>query len=99
MENYVRCELITKKKNPKNILCKNKVADKQEQIPKRERVASFSQEGTGRYAQTEKSLLQSCIANEKGLLVKEDFEHVQKVIEVYSKALLCEIRKNHLIER
>ena len=27
MENYVRCELLTKKKNPKNILCKNKVAD------------------------------------------------------------------------
>jgi hypothetical protein len=59
----------------------------------RDRVASFSREGTGRYDVNQE--LRSCIANEKGLLNKEDFEHVQKVIEVYSKALLCDVRKLH----
>lgn len=39
--------------------------------------------------------LHRLIATEKGLLKAEDFEHVQKIIEVYSKALLCETRKAH----
>ena len=49
---------------------------------------SIAFEGTGRYQNVEE--LHSCIATEKGLLAREDFEHIQKVIEVYSKALLCE---------
>ena len=48
--------------------------------------------GTGRYDPATTNELRSCIATEKGLLTHEDFEHIQKVIEVYSKALLCEIR-------
>jgi hypothetical protein len=39
------------------------------------------------------------MASEKGLLRAEDFEHLQKVIEVYSKALLYETRKRHMHER
>jgi hypothetical protein len=36
--------------------------------------------------------LKSCIASEKGLLSQNDFEHVMKVIEVFSKVLLFELR-------
>jgi hypothetical protein len=36
--------------------------------------------------------LKSCIASEKGLLSQSDFEHVMKVIEVFSKVLLFELR-------
>ena len=43
--------------------------------------------------------LRQAIATEKGLLKEVDFDHVQKVIEVYSKVLLCETRKNHMAER
>lgn len=39
------------------------------------------------------------IAMEKGLLKFEDFEHIQKVIEVYSKVLLYDLRKKHRFER
>ena len=39
------------------------------------------------------------IATEKGLLKEKDFDHVQRIIEVYSKALLCETRKEHLAQR
>ena len=31
--------------------------------------------------------------------MQADFEHVERVIEVYSKTLLCEIRSKHLQER
>ena len=54
---------------------------------------SIAFEGTGRYQNVEE--LHSCIATEKGLLEREDFEHIQKVIEVYSKALLCDLRQKH----
>ena len=54
----------------------------------------FSLGGTGRYENIEE--LRTCIANEKGLLTQDDFEHIQKVIEVYSKALLCDMRKKHI---
>ena len=60
-------------------------------------ISSFELEGTGRYENV--SELRSCIANEKGLLSQDDFEHIQKVIEVYSKALLCETRQKHLKAR
>ena len=46
--------------------------------------------GTGRYAEPD---LGEQLATEAGLLKKEYFDHVQKVIEVYSKALLKKIRK------
>ena len=36
--------------------------------------------------------LRNCIQTEKGLLRQDDFEHVMKVIEVYSKVLLFEVR-------
>lgn len=41
---------------------------------------------------TDKGSLQRLIATEKGLLKSEDFEHLQKVIELYSKVLLCQVR-------
>lgn len=47
--------------------------------------------GTGRYA--DQNDLGDCIATEKGLLKREGFQHVQKIIEVYSKALLVNMRK------
>ena len=53
-----------------------------------QRTDTMTYEGTGRYQNVDE--LHSCIATEKGLLAREDFEHIQKVIEVYSKALLCE---------
>jgi hypothetical protein len=43
--------------------------------------------------------LRMVIANEKGLLKADFFDHVQKIIEVYSKSLLCEIRQTHRAER
>lgn len=52
--------------------------------------------GTGRYAEQD---LGDCIATEKGLLKREGFQHVQKIIEVYSKALLAKMRHQHLLER
>lgn len=58
------------------------------------RQSSLIQVGTGRYEQHPDEL-RSCIATEKGLLTQADFEHIQKVIEVYSKALLCEVRQKH----
>ena len=39
------------------------------------------------------------IVTEKGLLKQEDFDHVQKIIEVYSKALLFEMWKEHAEQR
>ena len=57
----------------------------------------MSREGTGRYQNINE--LHSCIATEKGLLEREDFEHIQKIIEVYSKCLLCETRVKHINER
>ena len=54
--------------------------------------------GTGRYALGGDNL-GNCIATEKGLLKREDFEHVQKIIEIYSKALLVEVRAKHHKER
>ena len=39
--------------------------------------------------------LRRVIANEKGLLKAEIFDTVQKIIEVYSKSLLCELRQTH----
>ena len=33
------------------------------------------------------------------MLKKEDFLHIQKVIEIYSKVLLAEMRAEHLQER
>ena len=64
----------------------------------KDRASSFTLEGTGKYKDVNEAL-KSCIANEKGLLMKEDFEHVSTVIEVYSKALLCEMRENHQKDR
>ena len=96
MESYVQTILLKKSRqtNPKSIQHSLKhIAAEDDVLQGRERIASFQREGTGRY-DTNQSL-QSCIANEKGLLNKDDFEHVQKVIEVYSKALLCEIRQRH----
>ena len=52
---------------------------------------SLVREGTGRYAQD----LGDCVATEKGLLKRDDFQHIQKIIEVYSKALLAKLRKKH----
>ena len=54
---------------------------------KRTRRESFIKTGTGLYKEGEQ--LGNCIATEKGLLKKEDYDHIQKVIEIYSKALLC----------
>ena len=54
-------------------------------------------EGTGRYSVDVD--LGDCIATEKGLLKREDFEHIQKIIEVYSKALLAKMRNQHLLQR
>lgn len=54
--------------------------------------------GTGRYALGGDNL-GNCIATEKGLLKREDFEHVQKIIEIYSKALLVDVRAKHQAER
>ena len=59
------------------------------------RADSLIREGTGRYAED----LGNCIANEKGLLKKEDFNKIQQIIEVYSKALLAKMRNQHLQER
>jgi hypothetical protein len=39
--------------------------------------------------------LRRVIASEKGLLKADDFDHIQKIIEVYSKSLLCEMRQQH----
>jgi hypothetical protein len=84
--------------NPKSIQHSlRNLAAEEEPTQKRERQASFQRKGTGRYDSNQS--LQTCIANEKGLLNKDDFEHVQKVIEVYSKALLCEIRQKNQQER
>ena len=57
---------------------------------------SYIRAGTGRYAEQD---LGDCIATEKGLLKREGFQHVQKIIEVYSKALLVKTRLQHLNER
>ena len=57
---------------------------------KLERSDSLIREGTGRYSVGAE--LGDCIATEKGLLKREDFEHIQKIIEVYSKALLAKMR-------
>lgn len=62
---------------------------------KRGRADSLVRDGTGRYAQA----LGDDIATEKGLLKQEYFERVQRVIEVYSKALLTVQRKQHMQER
>ena len=43
--------------------------------------------------------LQRTIAHEKGLINVEDFDHLSKIIEVYSKALMHETRKKHIKER
>ena len=43
--------------------------------------------------------LRKVIANEKGLLKADFFDTVQKIIEVYSKSLLCETRLTHRQER
>ena len=48
---------------------------------------------------SESKSLQRLIATEKGLLKSEDFEHLQKVIEVYSKVLLCQVRQQHTLAR
>ena len=53
--------------------------------------------GTNQY--TNGNQLGNCIATEKGLLKQEDYQHILKVIEVYSKALLCQIRENHQVAR
>jgi hypothetical protein len=43
--------------------------------------------------------LRRVIANEKGLLKLDDFEHLQKIIHVHSKSLLCSMRLQHREER
>jgi hypothetical protein len=52
------------------------------------RADSLIRDGTGPYAEE----LGDCIATEKGLLKREDFLQVQKVIEIYSKAVLSKMR-------
>ena len=47
--------------------------------------------GTGRYSAGQ--TLGDCIATEKGLLKRDDFEQIQRIIEVYSKVLLAKIRR------
>ena len=44
--------------------------------------------GTGKYAEDQAEFM----ATEAGLLKRDEFEHLQKVIEVYSKALLSKLR-------
>ena len=56
---------------------------------------SLIRSGTGRYAHE----LGDCIATEKGLLKREDFLRIQQIIEVYSKALFSQMRKQHVLER
>ena len=58
---------------------------------KAKRSDSLVRGGTGRYAED----LGDCVATEKGLLKRDDFQHIQKIIEVYSKALLAKLRDQH----
>jgi hypothetical protein len=43
--------------------------------------------------------LKNKLRTNKGLLPREDFNHVQKVMEVYAKALLYQIRIDHQEQR
>ena len=114
MERYVQTSLMksnnSKKSNAKNKRGKVKAAyqsmaaengeeDETEEDGqvKRKRKNSYIREGTGRYAQAE--ALGDCIATEKGLLKREGFQHIQKIIEVYSKGLLLKMRQQHHEER
>ena len=102
MEKYVRTKLLRQKQDRKA----SSLAAKGAQTPSglaaadtllsgreggRPRSDSLIRGGTGRYAED----LGNCIATEKGLLKREDFEHIQKVIEVYSKAVLRPLRLEH----
>ena len=104
MEQYIKGVLLNQGKNKidlersleLSLLRKNHLSIQQETRPKIKRKDSMIRTGTGKYQDEQ---LGNCIATEKGLLKREDYEHIQKVIEVYSKALLCQVRESHQNKR